>query len=464
MAQFYLAAAHKSSGKTTVAIGLCAALKSRGHSVQAFKKGPDYIDPMWLERATGRVCWNLDFHTASREFNQSRFQRHAADADISVVEGNMGLFDGLSLDGSDSNAAMAKLLGLPVVLVLDCAGTSGGVAPLLTGYRQFDPGIQYAGVILNKLAGQRHESKIRALVERYTDFNIVGAIHRGADIRMTERHLGLVPSNEISAQAGQIIDHLSKVVAQSVDLDYLSGLEVSPMEGTSVVPEVTTNKSNQRLRVAIARDDAFGFYYPDDLARFAQLGVELVEFDASSTTSLPQAVDGLFVGGGFPESRLAELSANFSLRDDIRQKVVAGLPTYAECGGLMYLCRSMSMNDREYPLCGVIPARVRFSPRPQGRGYAILRSNPGHPWYPDDDATTRQINAHEFHYSWLDEIDQDQRFGYTVERGTGIDGINDGIIISNMVASYVHQRQTDQCTWVDDFVGFIKRNKSKRQP
>lgn len=226
MPHLMISAAHKSSGKTTVSIGLCAALARLGRVVQAFKKGPDYIDPLWLGRASGRACYNLDFHTMGREEIVSLFARHMADADIGLIEGNKGLYDGLDLDGSNSNAALAALLGTPVVLVLDTRGMTRGVAPLILGYQAFDPNIRIAGVILNNVGGPRHESKLRRVIEHYTDVRVVGAVPRNEKVEIVERHLGLMPSNEAEA-ARQRIDAIADHVGGSVELDRLLEIALS---------------------------------------------------------------------------------------------------------------------------------------------------------------------------------------------------------------------------------------------
>ncbi len=459
MSSFYIAATHKSSGKTTISIGLAAALRKQGYAIQTFKKGPDYIDPIWLGQASGNDCHNLDFFSASREFNVQQFHRFSQRKDIVMVEGNMGLFDGISQDGSDSNAAMAKLLKLPVVLVVDCSGTSRGIAPLLLGYQMFDPELSYAGVILNKVAGTRHETKLREVIAAHTDFKVLGVVHRNKDIKLTERHLGLMPSNEMSQQADIVIDKLANLMTQSIDLDSLKALPNSalinaPETKQAASPEPAT------LRIAYARDEAFGFYYPNDLHRFKELGVELISFDTSSSEQLPDRIDGLFIGGGFPEARLKSISANRSLCQDIKSRIEQGLPAYAECGGLMYLCSEMKLDDEVYPLCDLIPAQVVMNQRPQGRGYVILEPTPDHPWCRQTNQQRSLVKAHEFHYSSLNNLPKNLTFAYSINRGTGIDGINDGIVLYNLLASYVHLRQTDECSWVDDFVSFVAKCKS----
>lgn len=459
MSSFYISAAHKSSGKTTISIGLAAAFRKQGYAVQTFKKGPDYIDPIWLSQASGNDCHNLDFFSASSAYNIQQFQKFSMQKDIVMVEGNMGLFDGISLDGSDSNAAMAKLLKLPVVLVVDCSGTSRGIAPLLLGYQMFDAGVSYAGVILNKVAGTRHETKLQQVIEAHTDVKVLGVVHRNKDIQLTERHLGLMPSHEMSQQADEVIDRLADLMTQSIDLKSMAAVENSPLILNT--PSTHVQSPNQtKLRIAYARDEAFGFYYPNDLHRFTQLGVELLPFDTSSSSQLPENIDGLFIGGGFPEARLPSISANTTLLHSIKTHIEQGLPSYAECGGLMYLCSEMLLDGVTYPLCDLIPAQVVMNQRPQGRGYVVLEPTSKHPWCRKTTQTQALVKAHEFHYSSLNNLPENLTFAYCVKRGTGIDGINDGIVLYNLLASYVHLRQTDECSWVDDFVSFVDKCKS----
>lgn len=453
MQRFLVSAAHKSSGKTTVSIGLCAALAARGHSVQPFKKGPDYIDPLWLGAAAGRACRNLDFHLSPPIELKAQFARHGHDADVCLVEGNKGLYDGLDLDGSNSNAALARLLDLPVVLVLDARGMTRGVAPLILGYQAFDREIRFAGVILNQLGGSRHEAKLRAVIEHYTDLPVLGAI--GADPRMTltERHLGLMPANENPA-TGERIAEIAELVAAQVDLDRL----LAATTATRLLPQpLPARTAPATLSIAVARDAAFGFYYADDLDAFAAAGAELLPFDTLKDARLPEC-DGLFIGGGFPESFLDELEANAELRDDIRAAIEAGLPAYAECGGLMYLARSISWRGINRRMVGAIAGDVVMHDRPVGRGYVRLTAQAEHPWL------AGPVAAHEFHYSGLEGLAPGTRFAYKMERGHGIDGTNDGIIHRGLVASYSHLRSTVGGDWVARFVGYVRECKAKRNP
>lgn len=458
MAHLLISAAHKSSGKTTVTLGLCAALRQRGLSVQPFKKGPDYIDPMWLARACGRSCHNLDFYTMGRQEILSVFTRHMAGADIGLIEGNKGLYDGLDLDGSNSNAALATLLGAPVILVLDARGMTRGIAPLVLGYQAFDRDIRIAGVILNQVGGSRHEGKLRAILEHYTDVPVLGAIHHDAGLEIHERHLGLVPSNE-SVRAEEQIRHIAAAVASQVDLDRV--LQIGSQATMHAVPtsiEVTPLPPPD-VRIGIARDSAFGFYYPGDLEALRSAGAELVEFSTLADEALP-AVDGLFIGGGFPETHIHQLESNAALRAEIRQAIEDGLPVYAECGGLMYLARSIRWGDDRREMVGVIPADVVMHERPQGRGYIRLRETPKALW--PQEPVGQVLFGHEFHYSSLENLAEDADFAYEVLRGTGVDGHHDGIIYRNMQANYCHMRDVEGNRWARRFVAFVRRCRTER--
>ncbi len=453
MHRFLVSAAHKSSGKTTLSIGLAAALRARGLAVQPFKKGPDYIDPLWLSRAAGRGCRNLDFFLSPHDEIRAQFA-HGHDADVCLVEGNKGLYDGLALDGGNSNAALARLLDLPVILVIDARGMTRGIAPLILGYQAFERDIRIAGVILNRLGGRRHESKLRAVIEHYTDVPVLGAVQEDAQLALVERHLGLMPANE-AAQAETLIAGIAERVARQVDLDRL--LAITATDIALPAPPAPAPCAEPPLRLAIAQDAAFGFYYTDDLEALVQGGAELVPFDTLKDARLPDC-DALFIGGGFPESFLDELAANAPMRASIRAAVAGGLPTYAECGGLMYLTRSIAWGDKTRPMVGVIDGEIVMHPKPVGRGYVILQPTADHPWAqrPASTEFSAGIHAHEFHYSELRGLPADTRFAYKVERGHGIDGRNDGIVRHNMLASYTHLRATAGCDWPRRFIQFAR--------
>ena len=457
MNRFLISAAHKSSGKTTVSIGLAAALRARGLTVQPFKKGPDYIDPLWLGTAAGRACRNLDFWLSPDDEIRAQFAGSGWDADVCMVEGNMGLYDGLDLEGANSNAALAKLLDLPVVMVVDARGMTRGVAPLLLGYQAFDRDLRFGGVILNRLGGSRHESKLRAIIEHYTDLPVLGAIHEDPRMALVERHLGLMPANETHAAERRIAEIAERIAAQT-DLDRL--LEMSRTEVALPRPPLArVSPGGTPLRIAVARDAAFGFYYTDDIEALAAAGGELVYFDTLRDAHLP-ACDGLFIGGGFPECFLDGLEANAQLRTEILDAIEGGLPAYAECGGLMYLARSITWKGQTRRMVGAIAGDVTMHDKPVGRGYVKLQPTAAHPWYAEPETI---LAAHEFHYSSLDNLPHNTTFAYDVRRGHGVDGKSDGIMHKNLLASYTHLRATAGCNWPARFVNFIRRCRAQRE-
>ncbi|MDA8383888.1 MAG: hydrogenobyrinic acid a,c-diamide synthase (glutamine-hydrolyzing) [Betaproteobacteria bacterium] len=455
-ARVLISAAHKSSGKTTLSIGLCAALSKAGCAVQPFKKGPDYIDPMWLSLASGRPCFNLDFYLTPPAEIAALFGKHAEGADLSLIEGNKGLYDGLDLKGSNSNAALARLLGAPVVLVLDARGTIRGVAPLVLGYQAFDPEIRIGGVILNRVGGARHEQKLRAVIEHYTDVPVLGAVHENARLAIEERHLGLMPSGEAETAAATV-EEVGHMVASQVDLDRLleAAREAPPM--ARVPAPGALRPPVARLRIGILRDRAFGFYYADDLERLTDGGAELVPIDALCDAELP-AIDGLICGGGFPEVFIGELEANVALRTALKRAIEGGLPVYAECGGLMYLSRSITWRDNRGEMVGVIPGDVVMHDKPQGRGYVRLRETGQGPWSSVDPDAQGVVCGHEFHYSGLENLGE-VGFAYDVERGFGVDGRHDGVLVHNVFASYAHLRSVGGVHWTQSFLSFVERTR-----
>ena len=492
MPRLLISAAHKSSGKTTLSIGLCAALHGRGLVVQPYKKGPDFIDPMWLSLACERPCHNLDFYLMTHAEMHVTFTTHARLTDISLIEGNKGLYDGLDLDGSNSNAALATLLQAPVILVVDARGMTRGIAPLILGYQAFDRNIRIVGVILNQLGGSRHESKLRAVIEHYTDVPVLGAVHHDARMAIVERHLGLMPSNEAS-EARTKIATIARLVTEQVDLDRVATMaRQAPMlpavsathADSALTQSVPAGASEKHMRpfadadiqrtsatapshfprrvetiikIGIARDAAFAFYYPGDLDALRAHGAELIPFDTLHDARLPD-VDALFIGGGFPEDHMHALEANVDLRTDIRRVIDAGMPVYAECGGLMYLTRSLSWQGECCAMVGALPADTVMHAKPQGRGYVRLRETAQYPW-PHSDTDTHEIRAHEFHYSRLENIAPGLEYAYEVIRGAGIDGRHDGIVYKNVLACYAHMRDLAGNHWARRFIEYIRQKR-----
>jgi cobyrinic acid a,c-diamide synthase len=301
---------------------------------------------------------------------------------------------------------------------------------------------------------------LRSVIEHYTDVPVVGAVHHDERLSIVERHLGLMPSNE-SHVATAKIKQIGDAIAEQVDLDKLLALSQKPPLNFPHKASVTPFPCGDKVRIGIARDRAFGFYYADDLDALEAAGAELVPFDALRDAHLPE-VDALYIGGGFPETCAAELEANATLRGEIKLAIENGMPTYAECGGLMYLSRAIEYQGRAYRMVGAIPGDVKMHDKPVGRGYVHLKEDETHPW-PRPNVPAKQIKAHEFHYSSLENLPPDTRFAYHVERGYGIDGNRDGLVLHNMLASYTHLRTIGSCYWATRFVAFIQRQLELRR-
>jgi cobyrinic acid a,c-diamide synthase len=455
MNNLYVSAAHKSSGKTVLTLGLGAALRQRGVRVAPYKKGPDYIDAGWLAQAAGQACYNLDFHTMCADEIQACFASSATRADIAIVEGTKGLHDGVKTDGSDSNAALVSLLDTPVLLVLDARGMTRGVAALLLGLQAFAPQLQFAGVILNRVGGERHGAKLRAAVETYSDCPVLGLVPERPELGITQRHLGLMPGREakdVDARLARVVE----VIEDHVDVSAFVPRAAARAEPSRSEPVA---HHSERLRLAVAYDAAFNFYYADDLDALRRAGVQLCFFDTLRDARVPQA-DALWLGGGFPETAMSALAGNLSMRQSIQEFARSHKPVYAECGGLMYLARTLTWGERQQSMCGVLPIDIEMRERPQGRGYMQLHETGLAPWGRVVEAGT-MLPAHEFHYSCIASASQAQvRFAYQVARGFGADGQHDGIVSGNVFAAYAHLRNTRSSPWIDAFVGWMRRTTS----
>ncbi len=472
VARLLIGAAHKSSGKTVFAAGLCAEFARLGYDVRPFKKGPDYIDPQWLAAAAQNRCYNLDFNTQTPDDVANLFVAksagRASPVRVAVVEANKGLYDGVSPDGADSNAALAKTLSAPVVLIIDCEGMTRGIAPLLRGYLDFDPNVHIAGVVLNKVGGSRHADKLRAAVQQYTSVPVVGCIMRDERMALPERHLGLIPGGE-HGQAGKRIEAMRQAVRDYVDVEAIlttaqaagavkfSGGEPPPIDVSgAALEDAPGNIPGERAELGVFFDSAFSFYYPDDLESLERAGFKLVFIDSLRDAALPD-VAALFIGGGFPETHAAALEANVSLRTAVRDAIEDGLPAYAECGGLMYLTRGIEWQGRRYEMAGVIQADTVVCERPCGRGYARVAERPDMPWPPVSGAGTTHA-AHEFHYAKLVNLPRRTKTAYEMLRGEGVGGGKDGIVHKNLLASFVHLRATNS-GWPERFRRYLKESR-----
>ncbi|OPY72213.1 MAG: Cobyrinic acid A,C-diamide synthase [Syntrophorhabdus sp. PtaU1.Bin058] len=439
------------SGKTTVSIGLCSLFRDMGLKVQPFKKGPDYIDPSWLTAASGNNCRNLDAFMMGEKRLLKSFETSSPGAGIVIIEGNMGLYDGIDKNGKGSSAHLSRLLKTPVVLVVNTARMTRSIAALVRGYQDFEPGTEILGVILNNVSGDRHASKLTDAIERYCRIPVLGTIPKNAYLNISERHLGLVPFRE-SESGGAIIRRIADITAQYLDLDGILSVARNAQE-YPVKRRRTIKDKTPRVRIGVVFDRVFNFYYPENLEALRASGAELVMIDSLHDRTLPN-IDGLYIGGGFPELHLQGLSANRDLMCSVVQAIEDYLPVYAECAGLMYLCGGIRLNGRLHTMAGVIPSEVVLSKRPQGHGYVHAEVAGHNPFF----AAGASIRGHEFHYSRLTGP-EGLNLVLNVTRGRGVNGSMDGIVYKNLFASYLHIHALGSPEWADNFAALASGEK-----
>ena len=438
------------AGKTLVCLGLTRALRARGFRVAAFKKGPDFIDAAWLGAAAGRPGRNLDTFLMPRAAILASLARSETAADVAVVEGNRGLFDGVDARGSHSTAELAKVIGAPVVLVVDATKVTATVAALVLGCRALDPELPIAGVILNRVATVRHERVIREALANI-GVAVLGAVPRLDDLQLPSRHLGLVTVAEHPA-AECAVAALGEVVARHVDLDAIlaAARRATVLECDEAAPAPAPGGTT--TRVGVFRDSAFMFYYPENLEALAAAGAQIVELSPLSDAGLPE-VDLVYAGGGFPEVHAAELSANRSFREALAGRIANGLPVWAECGGLMYLARTLVADGVAYPMAGTLPLVISFTSKPKGHGYVVARVDGSNPFV----AENTVLRGHEFHYSQVEEGAALVRTVLALDRGTGVGASRDGIVHGNSFAAYTHVHALGTPEWAPAMIAVAQR-------
>lgn len=441
-----IAALRGGSGKTILSLGLIAAWREKGFQIAPFKKGPDFIDAGWLTFAANRSCYNLDPFLMSKEQILESFVSHSEQADLSLIEGNRGLYDGLDPDGRSSTAELAKLLKTPVIIIVDVAMATRTVAAIVKGCQVFDPGLNIAGVILNRVANLRQETLIRSTIEKYCGMAVVGSVPKLEPGMFPERHMGLVPYHERD-HAQKAISWAKKVVKDNLQVDEIRRIanEVEDIETNlqDQKPKSRIVVSDDSPRIGFIRDRSFWFYYPENLDHLRHMGVVLIEMNAISDTDIPQ-IDALYIGGGFPETQAQALADNQAFRNALRDKIEKGLPVYAECGGFMYLGKSLIMDGKTYPMVGTLPVKFIFHNKPQGHGYTVLEVERSNPYYPLGDI----VKGHEFHYSKAVITGEEHvKFIFKVKRGHGVDGKRDGIIKKNLLATFTHVHAAGNREW-----------------
>ncbi len=430
-----IAGTGSSVGKTTIATGLMGALRERGLKVQGFKVGPDYIDPTYHTKVTDRPSRNLDSWMMDHETLLEIFTHAARDADVSVIEGVMGLFDGLrASDGKASTAEMAKLLRCPVILVVDAWGMSRSSAATVLGYKSFDAKVNLAGVIINRVSGKTHASECEEAITSTTHLPVIGCLPSNSDVSMPERHLGLIPTPESKTLEAKLASVIG-FVRESLDLDMVLRIARSapPLRAPSQ-SRLHVGRIHPKVSIGVAFDAAFNFYYHDALQLLELCGAKIEFFSPLSDARLREGVCGLYIGGGFPEVWAKGLEENSSMRQMVRKVAEDGMPILGECGGLMYLTQSITdFQGRSYKMVGALQAKTLMDKK-LCLNYTLAKVVRDNPFSHIGDI----IRGHEFHYSRITEVPNDARFAYSMQLGMGIDGKRDGWIEYSLLAPYSH--------------------------
>ncbi len=450
------------SGKSVVSVGITAAFHQQGKLICPFKKGPDYIDAGWLQLAAANPCYNLDPYLMDKETIRRSYIKNSRGADLVLLEGNRGLFDGVDATGSYSTAELSSIINLPILLVVDCTKTTRTVAAMVLGCQKLDPSISIVGCVLNRIGSSRHEKIVREAIEHYTDVQVVGAVRRQKVDIFPQRHIGITPCPEF-AGAAEAVRKVGELIKDSVDLDQVHALmaEVSPAK-ISVeevrAPVDAVAPKEKDLRIGILKDAAFQFYYPENLTALSERGAELIEINALEAESLLE-LDGLYIGGGFPETSVQQLSANTSFRESVRLAVQNGLPVYAECGGLIYLGKGMRVAGEYFPLTGVFPVVFEMMKKPQAHGYTVLKVSGDNPFYEKGS----EIKGHEFRYSKIAEWSGESKdLALSMTRGVGFAGGRDGLVYKNVLALYTHIHALGTPEWAESFIRKVRAGKAKR--
>jgi cobyrinic acid a,c-diamide synthase len=449
------------SGKTTLSLGLLASFRKKGKRIVSFKKGPDYIDPGWMAKAADSPCFNLDAFLFPEEKVVQSFVYRSKGADGALIEGNRGLFDGMDEKGTFSTARLAKSIHAPVVLIVDCTKSTTTIAAIIRGVLAFDDELHVGGVVLNQLAGERHERIIRKAIETYTDVMVIGALRRRKEEFMEERHLGLVPQQE-STGVDDTLDRLADFVAGSVNVkDVLAIMESAPpvTVQSDIEPSIRFSSSGDAVRIGVLKDAAFQFYYPDNLEKLENAGAEIIEVNALKDGQLPD-IDALYIGGGFPETQAGALSGNVSLLRSIKAGADNGLPVYAECGGLMYLAEQIEYKGETYKMAGVLPIVCVVGIRPAAHGYTIVEVVEKNPFFEKG----KELKGHEFHYSRIVEMKRGSgmTLAFRMKRGEGFGEGYDGIMYKNVLATYTHLHALGSPEWIDGMMKAGRHSKKVR--
>lgn len=430
-----IAGTHSGSGKTTIATGIMAMMAKSGLMVQPYKVGPDYIDPTYHSAATGMKSRNLDSWMLGEKVVAELFYRSAQKADISIVEGVMGLFDGYG-GNSDigSSAHIAKLLKIPVILIIDVKSMARSAAAIALGFSQLDPQVNIAGIILNRVGSQKHFAMVKEAIENHCPIPVIGYVPKNAEITLPERHLGLVPTNEGNHLKNRL-GEIARTLSEGIDLEVLKNI-ASKAEALNEPDKVIfPTEKYSPVKIGLALDEAFSFYYQDSLELWEAYGAEFVPFSPLKDGKLPEDIKGIYIGGGFPEMYIYQLAKNQAMMDSIRMASQKGMPIYAECGGLMYLTKAIvDFKGMEHPLVGLLPAKCIMENKLEGMGYVEVEALTDNVISPRGE----KFRGHEFHYSRLETETEAYPWAYRLSKSMGQKKYNEGFARDNILASYVH--------------------------
>ncbi|NJD75890.1 MAG: Ni-sirohydrochlorin a,c-diamide synthase [Candidatus Methanoperedens sp.] len=464
-----IAGDRSSAGKTTISIGIMSVMREMGYKVQPFKVGLDFIDPSYHTEVTGRYSRNLDGYLMKDTAVKEVFSHAVEGADIAIIEGVRGLFEGLeATSDTGSTAQIAKILECPVILVINARSITRSTAALVSGYKSFDPDVNIVGVILNNIGSKRHSEKARIAIETYTGTPVIGEIPRNDSMKISMRHLGLIPAMEGRRRHADFDENLGRIktiTREGIDIERLVCLARDAKQLEK--PEENIFKAGEQKNIAkigVALDEAFNFYYRDNLELLELAGAELSYFSPVNDRSLPD-VDGLYIGGGYPELFARELEENSAMREAIKQASARGMPIYAECGGLMYLTQEITtdisgsgkyhmaqMQGGTFKMAGAIPGRTLMGHK------RVVSYNVGS--FVKDNVigkTGAGFIGHEFHHSEIVDIPDDTEFAIRLKRGEGIKGELDGILVGNTMAAYAHLHAASYTGFAKSFVGFCSK-------
>lgn len=453
-----IAAPHGRTGKTVVVSGLLRALRNRGIVVQPFKKGPDYIDPGWHSVAAGRASRNLDSFFMDASTMRSVLAQAGEGAEIGVIEGAMGLYDGSDLEGSSSSAEVAKQTSTPVILVIDVDRMTRSAAALVLGFIDFDPDVHIAGVIVNHAVGKRHQARVREAIEHFCHIPVLGCVPQDDRLILPDRHLGLVTTQE-SPESDAFLEQAASIIEERIDVDGV--LEIARSAPAFEAAPIVYPRSNEAeddppVVIGVVRDSAFSFYYQENLDALEAAGAELVFLNSLEDGAIPERCDGLYIGGGFPEMFAGQLERNAAFRESVRQRIDDGMACCAECGGLMYLGCSLEYAGATYQMAGAFDFDAVMEEKRQGHGYSFAKANENHPWL----SAGTVIKGHEHHHSHL--VLDEATYAYDNARGLGIKNHNDGICKKRTVASYTHVNALASPQWALGFVDAARQFHSEQ--